>query len=174
VSPVLSHKINLALLSDLEGSDLWSDEERAVIRTHIPWTRLVTDDFVDYQGERVYLPDILASERDRMVLKLGLSRQGTDVHAGRFTPAGRWQELGRAALEQGGWIVQEFQECLRWPFLHPDGGTVVPHDVVWGIFIFGSHYGGGFLRVLPAGRAGVLNTLRGAKPSVLLEVAEPE
>jgi hypothetical protein len=174
VTPMLSHKVNLALLSELEDADLWSDEERAVIRANIPWTRQVNDDFVDYRGERVYLPDLLDSERDRMVLKLGLSRQGADVHAGRFTPPGRWNELVRAALERGGWIAQEFQQCLRWPYLDVDEKRVVPHDSVWGMFIVGGHFAGGFLRVLPAGRAGVLNTLRGARPSVLFEVAETE
>jgi len=172
-TPFLSHKSTLALLSETEGSSFWSEEERAVIRTSIPWTRRVTDDFVDHQGERVYLPDLLDAERDRMVLKLGLSRQGTDVHAGRFTPPDRWDALVRGALEQGGWIVQEFLQCPRWPFLSPDG-EVVPHDSVWGMFIFGNRFGGGFLRVLPAGRAGVINTLRGARPSLVLEVAEPE
>ncbi len=172
-TPFLSHKANLALLSEMEGSSLWSEEERAVIRTSIPWTRRVTDEFVDYEGERVYLPDLLDAGRDRMVLKLGLSRQGADVHPGRFTPPDRWDGLVRGALDQGGWIVQEFQQCLRWPFLDPEG-QVVPHDSVWGMFIFGNRFGGGFLRVLPAGMAGVLNTLRGARPSIIMEVAEAE
>jgi hypothetical protein len=170
-SVMLSDKLNLALASELEGSGLFTDEERRVIRDHLPWTRRVEDGFVDFAGERVYLPDLLADGRERLVLKHSLSSQGSDVHAGAYTPPARWDELIRAALGDGLWIVQEFMPPTHVPFLLPEGGAA-EHDVVWGLYIIGERYGGGFLRVQPAGRAGVINSARGALCTPLIEVDE--
>ena len=44
--------------------------------------------------------------------------------------------------------------------------------MVWGLFVFGQRFGGGFLRVLPTGRAGVVNCALGAKFASYLDVAE--
>jgi hypothetical protein len=170
-TPLLSDKLNLALASEMEGSGLFTDEERRIIRHHLPWTRRVEDGFVDFEDERVYLPDLLADARERLVLKHSLSSQGSDVHAGLFTPPQRWDELVRAALEDGIWIVQEFMPPARLPFLLPDGG-VADHDVVWGLYIIGERYGGGFLRVQPAGLAGVINSARGALCTPIIEVGD--
>lgn len=169
-TPLLSDKLNLALMSELEGSGLFTEDERRVIRDHVPWTRRVEDGFVDFEDERVYLPDLLAGARERLVLKHSLSSQGSDVHAGLFTPLPRWDELVRAALDEGIWIVQEFMPPARLPFLLPEGGAA-DHDVVWGLYIIGERYGGGFLRVQPAGLAGVINSARGALCTPIIEVA---
>jgi hypothetical protein len=168
---VLSNKLNLALLSELADSELWSDDERAVIRAHVPWTRRLAEDFVDFRGERVYLPDLLASARDQLVLKRGLSLQGAHVHSGAFTAGPVWDGLVGEALAEGGWLVQERLEPVPYVFQMPEGGAG-PHDVVWGLFVFGPRFGGGFLRVLPSGRAGVVNCALGAKFASYLEVEE--
>ncbi len=168
-SVVLSNKLNLALLSELEDSGLWNDEERAVIRAHVPWTRRLAEDFADFRGERVYLPDLLAAERDRLVLKRGLSLQGLHVHSGRLAGAAAWEELVRQALDEGGWLVQERLEPVPYLFQLPAGGAGL-HDVVWGLFVFGQAFGGGMLRVLPSGRADVVNVARGARFASYLDV----
>jgi hypothetical protein len=174
---LLSHKLNLALTSEMasytssEGAGLFTDEERRIVRDHLPWTRRVEDGFTDFEGERVYLPDLLADQRERLVLKHSLSSQGSDVHAGAFTPPARWDDLVRTALEDGIWIAQEYMPPTRLPFLLPGGG-VADHDVVWGLYIIGKRYGGGFLRVQPAGIAGVINSARGALCTPIIEVDE--
>ncbi|HYG64530.1 MAG TPA: hypothetical protein VEL74_18265 [Thermoanaerobaculia bacterium] len=170
-TPLLSDKLNLALASEMADSGLFTDEERRVIRDHLPWTRRVEDGFADFEGERVYLPDLLADRRERLILKHSLSSQGSDVHAGAFTPPARWEELVRAALDDGLWIVQEFMPPTPIPFLLPEGGAA-DHEVVWGLYIIGERYGGGFLRVQPAGRAGVINSARGALCTCIIEVDE--
>jgi hypothetical protein len=173
VSRLLSDKLNLALLSELEDSGLFAPEEQAIIRTYVPWTRRVAEEFVDYRGERAYLPDLLLAERERLVLKLGLSAHGDDVYAGPFTSPDRWEGLVRAALEHGGWIAQEFLEAVGTPLQHPDGGSVSPYQIVWGPFVCGRRYGGCFLRVQPAGTTGVINNARGAHLSLVIEVEDP-
>ena len=45
------------------------------------------------------------------------------------------------------------------------------YDMVWGMFVFGPYFGGGFLRMQPAGAAtGLVNTSHGAEVGVLLHV----
>ena len=57
------------------------------------------------------------------------------------------------------------------PFLLPEGGAA-DHEVIWGLYIIGERYGGGFLRVQPAGQAGVINSSRGALCTCIIEVDE--
>jgi hypothetical protein len=168
-SLTVSDKLNLALLSELQDSEIFDAAERETIRAHVPWTRRVADDFVDYAGERAYLPDLLEAERDRLVLKAGLGWHGSEVHSGRLTAPARWQELVRTALEGGGWVVQERLEPLSYVFQMPGGGAGL-HDVVWGLFVFGKHFGGGWLRVSPSGRDDVVNCARGARVSICFGV----
>jgi hypothetical protein len=172
-SRVLTDKANLAILSQMADSDLLSREEREVIRVHVPWTRQVAAVFTDRGGERVYLPDHLLEQREGLVLKRGYSIQGRDVCVGRFASAAAWEARVERALEEGGWIVQERLEFLPYLFQAPAGG-VVPHDVVWGLFVFGEHYGGGFTRMTPRDSTGVINAARGATEGALLEVLDAE
>jgi hypothetical protein len=166
---ILSDKRNLALLSELADAGPFDDEERQAIRAHVPWTRRVAEEFADYRGERVYLPDLLDAERDRLVLKKGASMHGDDVHAGRFTPPAQWTDRVRAALADGTWVAQEFVESRPFPFLSP-AGEVALHDVIWGLFVCGESYGSGFLRMMPRGETGVVNTMRGARTGLIFEV----
>src|SRR4029079_2111133 len=91
------------------------------IRRHVPWSRRVAAEFTDFAGERVYLPDLLAQQRDRMVLKLGSSMKGMDVHLGRATTDARWSELVEQALSQESWMVQERIDTPSYVFLNPEG-----------------------------------------------------
>jgi hypothetical protein len=45
---------------------------------------------VELAGETVYLPDLLAGARHRLVLKEGRSHGGKGVALGSFTSAARW------------------------------------------------------------------------------------
>lgn len=170
LTKIMSDKRNLALLSELEHTDLFDDAERKVIRDHIPWSRIVIDGKTTYHDESVSLPDFLISARDRLVLKLGIGFAGKDVNVGKFTPADEWNECVRTALSDGGWIVQEYLESH--PYIFADGeGALQTQDIVWGMFCFGNRYGGGYLRMLPKGvRRGVVNTTGGAVEGPIFEV----
>lgn len=168
---ILSDKLNLALLSEAAGEGCFTPEERRLIEQHVPWSRRVAEEFTDWRGERVYLPDLLADERERLVIKQGWAMQGADVFVGALTPAERWAGLVAAALERRGWVAQERVESVPCLLQAPEGGAV-PHDVIWGLFVFGDVYGGCFLRMMPQGRAGVINRALGASQGMLFEVDE--
>lgn len=170
---VLSDKLNLALLSQLQGSDLFSPEEREAIAAHVPWTRRVAEEFTDWNHERVYLPDLLLRERERLVVKLGYSKGGHGVYVGHCTPPPVWEEAVERALEEGTWVVQELVEFAPYLFQGPGDGACL-HDVVWGLFVCGEAYGGGFLRMVPRGQAGVINAAQGATEGILFEVGDED
>jgi hypothetical protein len=172
-SRLLSDKINLALLSEAVelGDGRLTPEERRTIEAAVPWTRRVAEEFVTWRGERVYLPDLLVSERERMILKLGYSMQGRDVYSGRGCSDASWSEVVRTALDQRGWVAQEFQTSRPYLLQGPGGGCV-PHDVTWGPFVCGDRYGGCFLRLQPSGGSGVINVSRGATQGLVLEVED--
>lgn len=168
VSPILSDKRNLALLSEQEEGDLYEPAERARIARYIPWTRLLVEDFAERCGERVYLPDFVLAERERLVIKPGGAFGGEDVYVGSLLGASEWAARVDAALADGRFLVQDFVPSATYLFQSPDGGAA-PHEMVWGSFLFGSRFGSCLLRGAPRG-AGVVNVHRGARRIVLLEV----
>lgn len=169
ITGLLSDKRNLALLSEKSASQDFTAAERDLLRRHLPWTRLVQDADATWRGERVRLPALLAAHRERFVLKKARSLGGLDVRLGRSQTQADWERLLREALADQGWIVQELVEA-RPHFFLDSGGNVVRHDLVWGLFTFGNTFGGGFLRLQPSDRGGVVNTAGGAEVGLLLEV----
>jgi hypothetical protein len=168
---LLSDKRNIALLSEHEGSDLFSEQERADIRAYIPWSRLARPGWTDFQGERVELPSFVVAARERLVLKQGRSGRGHAVHVGRSTPPEEWEKLVARVFAAGDWIVQEMQDSLPYWYQAGESGTG-PHDAVWGLFAYGDLYGGGYMRVLPPGNTGIVNTAHGAAEGLILEIEE--
>lgn len=166
----LSDKRNVALLYELRDSGLFDDEERELIEQLVPWSHIVAPAEVDYHGERVYLPDLLVAERERLVLKPGLASAGVDVYLGRVTPEDRWREVVAQALASRRWVVQELLVPPR--DLYQSGErSSVPHDVVWGLYVLGGQPGGGYLRMSGAG-GGPLNVGKGADVGLYFAVDE--
>jgi len=169
LSPILSNKHNIALLSEHASSPIFTAEEQDLLHRHVPWTRRVAAGEVDYLGARVSLHDLLALKREDLVLKEVRSYGGRDVIVGRFAPAEKWEEQVRLALETKGWIVQEYMESL--PYLFQCGAYgCAPHDAIWGPFYLGDTYGGAILRVQPKAAGGPVNLSLAATEGIVLEV----
>ncbi len=170
IGAVLNDKRNLALLSEAGQHGLCDDAERALIDAHVPWSRRLRAGTTRWRGASVDLPELVTRERERLVLKQGLSYGGHDVHLGRATPAAEWDALARRALAQGTWLVQEFVEGL--PLLAQSGADgACEHDAVWGLYVFGGQFGGVFLRLQPRDADGaVVNLAQGAAAALTFEV----
>lgn len=179
-SAVLSDKRNLALLSallsenDSENGEpaAFSPEEREAIRRFVPWTRAVCPRYVRYRGERVFLPDFLAARRRSLVLKPARGTAGGEgvVMGPRATEA-EWAAAVRRALAERWWIAQEHVEPVPRLALAEQGPEL--HDVVWGLFVFGSRFAGATARMLPRRVGGVVNAARGARESPVF-IVEPQ
>ena len=175
VSMILADKRNLAFLSEeADGSQQLDDEQRTLVQQFVPWTRQVTAGYTQYRGERVHLPELLARERERLVLKPARSGQGTDVFLGPSTDPATWEGVVRRAVESTEWVAQEMVASR--PYLAQLGERgCARHDVIWGVFTFGPHYGGGFLRLQPQeGTHRVINAAQGASEGVFFEVEDGE
>ncbi|WP_254623950.1 hypothetical protein [Myxococcus sp. CA033] len=168
---ILDDKLNISLLSENEDSPALSAEERELIRQHIPWTRRLQRTHTWRAGERVWLPDqVVASKRDGLVLKAGRAYGGKSVLIGRSMTAEAWDAAIQEALESGGWIIQERVEPRPYHFMRDDG-SVGPHILIWGSFVFGERYGGTMVRMNPMGRGkDVVNATQGALMCALVVV----
>ncbi len=174
IAPVLTDKKNLALLSEQADSPLLDAEERELIRNHLPWTRTVAPADTAFEGRRVYLPDLLVAERERMVLKTRFGSRGDGILIGRYTQPEPWEEALRDALKTGRRIAQELVQAS--PRLHQIGASgVAPCDVVWGLFVFGETFAGSFLRLASSGSQdqGIINAAQGAQESVVFVAKAP-
>jgi hypothetical protein len=167
VDRILGTKRNFALLSAAH-EDSWDADELEFIARTVPWTREVRPGTVCYQRESRDLTDLMVANRERLVLKKGVSQGGQDVVVGLDTPPSPWQSTVDRALREGGWVVQERIES--WPFLYQNAELgCVPHNVIWGPFIFGGKSQGVHVRVHPRGR-GLVSVHSGATQSVVFEV----
>ncbi len=166
---MMTSKRNIALLSEHRNSDCFSADEQELIRRHIPWTTLMLPHYVDYEGERVFLPDLLVQERDRFVIKDSLSAGGSGVRLGRFTQPAAWEAAVEAALEAGDWLAQEILQFRPQIYQNGDYGCS-PHNVIWGPFVFGGRYAGVILRMQPAADPGAVNLSLTATEGIAFEV----
>lgn len=173
VSKVLSDKRNIALLSDDQITNDFSEEERAFLNAHVPWTRLVEDKTSAYGGEIIQLPDFIGSHRMDLVLKNTLLCGGKQVYVGRFTSASEWSDVLRTALEQRHWVVQEYYESLPYLFQNGEHGCS-PHHVIWGPFVLGQRYAGAILRMQPIADKAIVNLSLTASEGMIFEVEEPD
>ena len=167
----LVNKRNLALLSENEALEHWTDEDRDLIRDHVPWTRLVSARSTTFRGEAVEFPAFLLERRADMVLKRGAGSGGADVHVGRFVEPAAWEARVREVMEEGGWVVQEYVESKPYFFPPAAGAAPVAQSVIWGLFLAGWSYAGAWLRMMPAGEGdGIVNSVRGAAEGAVLEI----
>jgi hypothetical protein len=166
---VIGDKRNLALLSEHQETADLSEADRELVRRHIPWTRRTDIEETTFEGERVTFPSFLARARERLVLKSARGSRGQDVFVGGETETAVWEDVVHQASVSSDWIVQEFVPSRQYWYFGPDR-ELCSHSVVWGTFAFGSHYGGGFLRMVPTGKGSIINSARGASEGLILEI----
>lgn len=172
-SQILMDKRNLVLLSEHARHPAFESEERRLIDQAVPWTRRLRHEPVELAGEQVSLPELLGRQRERWVLKKAYSHSGRHVVLGRTADAAEWEQHVNAALEDGGWIVQEALESVGYELLDDRRGAVA-HDVIWGLFVFDGSFQGGSIRALPAARGAIINIIQGARTLPYFEVSARE
>jgi hypothetical protein len=174
VDNVLSDKRTLALLSEgADEGDVLEEEERDLVRAHLPWTRIVRPGATTFRGREVDLREVLRRERGDLVLKAGRGYGGEQILLGSATAEEAWERGVAEALAAGDWVVQERIESV--PLVYQDGAEgQAEHDVVWGLFAWGApDFAGGYLRMLPRRPGGgmrVVNAMQGASKGLIFEV----
>jgi circularly permuted ATPgrasp domain protein len=152
-------KAFFAILTDDRYAGLFSDEERAMIRRHIPWTALVEERRVTRDGAAVDLVPYLRANRDRLVIKPNDEYGGTGVTLGWETSDAEWDAaLARALAERSrGWVAQERIAVRREVFPICDGGGVAMRDMLvdFAPYVFRGRLAGFLTRLSSTGLANV-------------------
>lgn len=157
----LAHKkAFFAVLTDPANAALFSDEERTVIRAHVPWTRVLADGTTEKDGRTTSLLELAVRERDRLVLKPNDEYGGTGVLLGWETSSSAWSSAIDAALADppGTWIVQQRIPIRRETFPQFDtDGLVMMRDVLVDLapYLFRGRLGGYLTRLSGSGLANV-------------------
>jgi uncharacterized circularly permuted ATP-grasp superfamily protein len=108
-------KAIFAVLTDDDLQGLFTDDERAAIATHVPWTRRVREGFTTKNGERVDLPEFVQWNRDTLVMKPNDEYGGKGVFIGWEMSDADWAAALAQAL-QSSYVVQEKVELGRQSF----------------------------------------------------------
>lgn len=115
-------KAIFAVLTDDELQTLFTAEERAAIRAHVPWTRLVREGHTTRDGASIDLPPWILENRLNLVMKPNDEYGGKGVFIGWETSPADWAQALTAALAEP-YVVQWKVDLERetFPELGPDG-----------------------------------------------------
>ena len=130
----------LALLTDERYSGFFEPDERELIGSHVPWTRLVVSGPTrSPSGGRVDLLTFVAANRERLVLKPANSTRGEGVVVGRLVTPSRWLAALRVATRTRH-VVQEW--VPHGTVALAAGGRRTVAQCVLGLFLFSGRFVG--------------------------------
>jgi len=105
-SKIAHKKAGFAILSDERYEKLFTPEQLAVIRRHIPWTRRVRDCRTTREGREIDLPEFLRREREGFLLKPNDDYGGKGIKLGWEMSQAEWETALNEALQHS-YVVQE-------------------------------------------------------------------
>jgi len=146
---VSGSKACLALLSDARFDRLFNHEQNAVRRAHVPWTRVLRNECVEFEGRSHDVFDLARTSRERFVVKPTSGYGGRDVMIGCETRASAWDErLDLAARSPGEWTIQAYVDIPE-EFFPVVGQRLLfePRKVNLNPYLFGGRYAGSFVRL---------------------------
>jgi len=159
-------KAFFAVLTDERYAGLYTDEEREMIRRHVPWTALVEERRVMVDGASVDLIPLLRTQREEFVIKPNDEYGGTGVTLGWETSESDWDAAIARAIggQDGGWVAQRRIAVRRemFPVCEADSaeasaGRVVRRDMLvdFAPYIFRGKLAGFLTRLSSSGLANV-------------------
>src|SRR3954464_3595222 len=153
-------KAFFAVLTDERNDRLFSDEERALIAAHVPWTRILADTDTMLHGRRQRLMRLAEDHRESLVLKPNDEYGGTGVMLGWETSAPDWYAALNMALgtPPGTWVIQERIPVRREVFPMFDAtGTVMMREMLvdFAPYLFRGRMAGYLTRLSSTGLANV-------------------
>ena len=169
---MLHKKASLAVLTDERNAGLFSPDEQAAIRAHVPWTRVVEARMTRHDGRRVDLLPFIAGARERMVLKPNDDYGGAGIVLGWLASDEEWQAAIRRALDSP-YIVQERVAIASEPYPSMVDGQIRLIDRMLDTAPFccyGTHDMGCLTRL---STAALLNVTAGGGSTVPVFVVEP-
>ena len=154
---MLVHKKSIfAFLTDPNYTHILTDEQRAAIERHIPWTRLLRDTKATFRGLHVELLDFIRSNRRHFVIKPNDEYGGKGVTLGFAVTNTEWEQAIADGLRNG-CVVQEIVDIHREPFLNMVEGSweMVPSVIDLDPYLNGPLMGGCLARISATNLANV-------------------
>ena len=152
-------KAFFAVLTDERWSHLFSGDEQAVVRRHVPWTAIVHEGRVRRDGAAIDLVPHLRNHRDRFVIKPNDEYGGTGVTLGWDTTEAGWDRAIAQALSDrdGAWVAQERIAVRRerFPVCGEEGVDMREMLVDFAPYIFRGRVAGYLTRLSATGLANV-------------------
>ena len=153
-------KAFFAVLTDERNEALFSDDERALITAHVPWTRILADTDTVLHGRRQRLMRLAEDHRESLVLKPNDEYGGTGVMLGWETSPADWFSALNNALNApvGTWVLQERIPVRREVFPMFDvTGTVTMREMLvdFAPYLFRGRMTGYLTRLSSTGLANV-------------------
>jgi hypothetical protein len=158
-------KAFFAVLTDEQNAKLFSNDERELIRRHIPWTRVVAEVRTSHYGDPIELLTFIREQRENLVLKPSDEYGGTGVTLGWETSESAWDatiEKAISAVSAGGdagcWIVQERIPIRRevFPYITQQGSVESKDMLVdFAPYLFRGRLAGFLTRLSATGLANV-------------------
>lgn len=112
---ILHKKASLAVLSDENNHHFFTADERSAIQKYIPWTCLVEDRKITYQGKQVDLLPFLVKNKDDYVIKPNDEYGGKGVVLGWEADSTEWETALKTALDEPS-IVQKKVPLPKFPY----------------------------------------------------------
>ncbi|MBJ94191.1 MAG: hypothetical protein CMP23_06890 [Rickettsiales bacterium] len=173
VNPFRAHLLHrkrlFAYLTDPSIELRFSAEELAVIRQHVPWTRLVAPGLTQGpKGDDVDLISFVRAHRSELVIKPDEDYGGHGVCLGWAVSEARWDEVIEAALRRPHVVQCRVPvHSMSFPLMDASGGTadfLVDRDP----FLFRGKVGG-FLTRLAGGELANVTAGGGMVPTFVVE-----
>jgi len=169
---LLHTKRQIALLS--EGLPWMTAAERELADRYLPWTRLVGDREVGWQGTDRHPPTLLIEQREQFVIKGATGMSGQQVYFGARTDPASWAALVARATESDNHVAQEVVPAVPMPVdvLEESGEIVrvVANPVISPLVVDGAGTGC-FGRFVADQRPGIVSALSRARLTCLLAEA---
>jgi uncharacterized circularly permuted ATP-grasp superfamily protein len=132
-SKLIHKKALFAVLTDERHARLFTEEERASVRAHVPWTRTVREGrTADRDGNEIDLLEFIATHPERLVLKPNDDYGGHGIYIGWNSDDAAWRGALSHALSDGDYLVQERVKTARevFPALTDDGRVEFSEQLV--------------------------------------------
>jgi hypothetical protein len=105
-SKIPHKKASLAILSDEKFARIFTDNQLKIIRSHIPWTRVLRECKTTYNSQTVDLLELARAKRENFILKPNDDYGGKGIFFGWENSSADWETAINSALSQS-FIIQE-------------------------------------------------------------------
>jgi PhzF family phenazine biosynthesis protein len=166
---VTESKLCAAYLTEPRFRDHFSAAERALIDTHIPWTkRLVGNPELEFAGSQTSLRQLARGQREDLVLKVAYDIRGDGVTVGRAVSQADWERALERAWD-GPYVLQQFvpPRQVDVPCVGSPPGFL-PHNFSVDLFMFGGQFAGFGSKL---SRQLKVNVFQGGSKQALVSVA---